>query len=118
MIELTLLNYLKSVLSVPVEMEKPTSNELVEYVLIQKTGSSQTNHINTAVFVIQSYSDTLYDAALLNEIVKNAMIGNGVDQYGITATTNISSCTLNSDYEYSDLTTKEYRYQAVFDLVF
>lgn len=118
MIELTVLEYLKSVLSVPVSMEKPTNEALAEYVVIERTGGGQTNHINTAVFVIQSYSDTLYDAAVLNEMVIKAMIGDGVETYGITAAADVSRCDLNSSYNFTDVTTKQYRYQAVFDLVF
>ena len=117
MIELTVLNYLKSALNVPVYMEKPTGT-IEEYVVIEKTSSSRENYINTAMFAIQSYSDTMYNAALLNEEVKNAMIGDGVDELGITAATNISKCSLNSDYNFTDQQTKSYRYQAVFDLVF
>ena len=30
----------------------------------------------------------------------------------------VSACRLNSDYNFTDTTTKHYRYQAVFDLVF
>lgn len=118
MIELTILNYLKSVLSVPVFMEMPTSNNLAEFVLIEKTGSSRTDHINNCVFVAQSYSDSLYNAASLNEAVKEAMLGDGTNSYGITANTEVSKCSLNSDYNFTDTTTKSYRYQAVFDLVF
>lgn len=32
--------------------------------------------------------------------------------------TDISKAKLNSDYNYTDTTTKSYRYQAVYDLVF
>lgn len=118
MIELTVLNYLKSVLSVPVFMEIPTSNDITEFVLLEKTGSSRTDFINDSVFVVQSYSDSLFGAASLNEEVKKAMIGDGVNTYGIIAETEVSKCSLNTDYNYTDTTTKSYRYQAVFDLVF
>lgn len=118
MIELILLNYLKNALDVPVLMEKPTSAEIKEFVLIEKTGSSTENHVNTAIFAVQSWSDSLYHAAELNEAVKNALFGNGVTSYGIATIPDISRCELNSDYEYTDTTTKSYRYQAVIDLVF
>lgn len=117
MIELTVLNYLKNALDVPVSMEKPTSN-IEEYVVIEKTGADRENYIDSAVFAIQSYSDTLYNAASLNEKIKEAMIGNGVNNYGIIASTEVSRCSLNSDYNYTDQQTKSYRYQAVFDLVY
>lgn len=40
------------------------------YVLIEKTGSGMNNHIKSATFAIQSYASSLYEAASLNEIVK------------------------------------------------
>jgi len=111
MIELTVLNYLKSVLDVPVVMEKPTGN-VDEFVLIEKTGSRVDNYcINRATFALQSWSTSLYNAASLNEDVKQAM-----DK--IIESTDVSKSQLNSDYNFTDTTTKSYRYQAVYDLVF
>ena len=109
MIEITLLNYLKNALSVPVYMEVPS--DVSEYVIIEKTGSSKENHINTATFAIQSVSTSLYKAAVLNESVKTAM-----DAFRDEP--EISKSSLNSDYNYTDTTTKTYRYQAVYDLVY
>lgn len=116
MIELIVLNYLKSALTVPIEMEKPT--DATEFVLIEKTGGGQSDHVESATFAIQSWSDSLYKAAELNDKVKEAMLGDGTNTYGITADTSISKCSLNSDYNYTDTMTKSYRYQAVFDLFF
>ena len=110
MIELIVLRYLESTLSVPVYMEKPTK-EPEEYVLIAKTGSGKENHINSATFAIQSYSTSMYGAASLNEDVKAAMDT-------ITDTPDVSKSSLNSDYNFTDTTTKKYRYQAVFDFVY
>lgn len=109
MIELIVLEYLKSALDVPVYMEKPTNE--TEYVLIEKTGSGVENYINDATFAVQSYATSMYDAAVLNEKVKEAM-------RALPALRDISRCSLNSDYNFTDTTTKEYRYQAVFDLVY
>lgn len=117
MIELILLNYLKSVLSVPVFMEIPTNNQISEFVRIEKTGSGRSDYINNATFAIQSYSDTLYGAATLNEEVKKYLLGDA-STLGIVDSIDVSRCSLNSDYNYTDTTTKSYRYQAVFDLVF
>lgn len=110
MIEQIILNYLKKCLSVPVYMEIPT-NEPNEYVLIEKTGSSTENYINSATFALQSYANSMYSAAKLNEKVKTAMDG-------IIFTTDISKSKLNSDYNFTDTTTKKYRYQAVYDLFY
>lgn len=111
MIEKIVLDYLKSVLNVPVVMEKPTSTEINEFVLLEKTGSGLVNHINEATFAIQSWSTSMYGAAELNEDVKEAMLQ-------LPDVADISRAELNSDYNYTDTTTKSYRYQAVFDLVY
>lgn len=109
MIEATLIAYLSEALTVPVSIEKPIGKE--EYVLLDKTGSGEANKIKRATFAIQSHAKSLYEAALLNERVKQAM-------EGMTARTNISKVRLNTDYNYTDAETKEYRYQAVYDLVY
>lgn len=116
MIETTILNYLKSKLTVPVYMEKPTN--LDEFVLIEKTGSSQSDHIKRATFAIQSWSNSLYNAAKLNDDVMLALLGDGTSGYGIVENSAINRCDLNSDYNFSDTTTKSYRYQAVYDFVY
>lgn len=112
MIEKTVKDYLESQLKVPVVLE--TINK-PEYVLISKTGGGENNHIYSATFAIQSYSDTLYNAALLNDVVKKAMLGDD-ESAGIADLDEICNCTLNSDYNYTDTTNKKYRYQAVFDI--
>ena len=110
MVEETIMNYLSKTLAVPVHMERP-ENEPISYVLIEKTGSNTTNHIESATLAIQSYAASMYDAAALNCRVKAAM--NGSIQLP-----EISRCDCNSDYNYTDTTKKKYRYQAVFDIVY
>lgn len=107
MIELIVLNYLKTKLDVPISMEEI---EEPEYVLIQKTGGSKENKIFSSMFAIQSFADSLFKASELNEKVKDAM-----DE--IVSCNEVSKCSLNSDYNYTDTTKKKYRYQAIFDLV-
>ena len=109
MIEQTVRNYLEEQLNIPVRMEEE-ANLPKEYVVIEKTGSGQTNHIKRATLAIQSYSDSLYQAAFLNEQVKEAM-------EKIIEMDDISRCELNNDYNYTDTARKKYRYQAVFDIV-
>ena len=115
MIELTVLNFLKSQniggVGESVFMENPQKQDLEEFILIEKTGSEKVNHINRATIAIQSWSSSMYNAAKLNEEVKDAM--EKIIEY-----TEISKCSLNSDYNFTDTKTKSYRYQAVFDLVF
>ena len=110
MIEEILLNYLSGCLSVPVYTEE--SDDMPErYVLIDKTGGGGNAYMKEATVAIQSYAESLCEAATLNEQVKEKM-------YMIIELDNISKCSLNSDYEYTDTSRKKYRYQAVFDFVF
>lgn len=80
-----------------------------EYILIEKTGSGEENHIKKAVIAIQSFADSLYRAAEINEEVKKTM-------KEIVELEDISKCDLNTDYNYTDVARKKYRYQAVFDI--
>ena len=109
MIEQTIFEYLGGKLSVPDRMEEePDMPD--EYVLIEKTGGEKTNYISRATIAIQSYAKSLYRAMQINEDVKAAL-------EEIVTLDEISRCSLNSDYNYTDTTRKKYRYQAVFDIV-
>lgn len=108
MIETIIFEYLGANLDEPVYMERP--EEAPEsFVLIEKTGSQQSNHITTSTFAFQSYAPSLYKAVVLNEKVKSIMLE------AITLA-EISRSTLNGDYNFTDTSTKEYRYQSVFDI--
>src|SRR5690625_4825216 len=108
MIEIIVLNYLKNNLSVPVHVEKPTQKPQ-RYVVIDKIGSSKENHLLSSTIAFQSYAESKYEAALLNEEVKEAI-------ENMIVLDEVSKVELNSDYNFTDTTTKEYRYQAVFDI--
>ena len=110
MIETTVLNYLKEALTVPVRMEMP-ENPPRRYVVLEKTGSSRTNRLNTATIAAQSYAESLVEAAKLNEEVK-AAIDNMIELDAISA------CRLNSDYNFTDTQTKNYRYQCVYVITY
>lgn len=110
MIEKTVLDYLNETLAVPVYMEMP-QEPLERFVLLEKTGSSVENYICYATIAIQSYAESLYEAAVLNEEVKEAM-------NNIIVLDAISESKLNTDYNFTDTTKKKYRYQAVYDLVY
>lgn len=110
MIEKLLYDYLNGVLSVPAYMEEP-EDPPERYVLIEKTGSSEENYITSAVIAVQSYGISLYEAALLNGDVKNAM-------RDLVRLPGISRCKLGSDYNFTDTQTKRYRYQAVFNITY
>jgi hypothetical protein len=109
MIEEILRNYLGDSLSAPVYLEIPKDYPSRFYV-IEKTGGAQVNHIKSATVAIKSYGESMYDAANMNEELKDAML------YGLAELAQIASVRLNSDYNFTDTTTKQYRYQAVFDI--
>lgn len=108
MIEKIMIDYLTDALSVPVYLERPVEPP-DEYVIIQKTGSSKVNQICSATLAFQSYAKSLYNAAVLNETVKAAV------EASVTLP-EISRAKLNSDYNFTNTASKQYRYQAVFDI--
>ncbi len=110
MIEIIILKYLTEKMDVPVSMDK-TDRDVKRYILVERTGSSRSNFINTATFVFQSYAESRYEAAKLNEELK-------LNMDNIIELPQISRSALNSDYDYTDTQTKEYRYQAVYNIVY
>lgn len=109
MIEKTILDYMSAELTEPVALERDGLNG--RFLLIQKTGSSKNNFIDRATFAFQSYDASLYNAAEFNEKVKTAV-------FSLIAHDDIYSVKLVSDYNFTDPTTKEYRYQAIFDIYY
>lgn len=107
MIEKTIVDYLSENLEVFVGMEAP--EQITNYVLVDKTGSSRSNHIITSRFAIQSYGATLYSAMLLNEEVASVM-------EGLLELDEITRVQLETDYNFTNTATKQYRWQAVFSI--
>lgn len=113
MIEKIVLDYLSAYFAdeVTVHTVKPKNKNPFggSFIVIEKTGSSLSNTLKSSVIAVQSYAPSLYEAAELNEMVKAAMLN-------IITLDDITRCALNSDYNFTDEDTKEYRYQAVFNL--
>ena len=107
MIEKTIYDYLNSVLIDPVYTEIPKTKPQSFYV-IEKTGGDIENKVTRSTIAIQSYAKTMFDAVSMNETIKTKMLD------GLISLDNISRVELNSDYNYTDPTTAQYRYQAVF----
>lgn len=83
-----------------------------KYIVIEKVGSGGENLLGNAIIAIQSISAvSLYEAATLNEIVKQAM-------FEMPDSQNVYGVKLNSDYNFTNTETKEYRYQAVFNIYY
>ncbi|HEM5579018.1 TPA: hypothetical protein U1694_000345 [Streptococcus suis] len=110
MIEVITLNFLTEHLSVPVYTEH--QEEMPErFVIFDKTSGGKKNHLNQATLAIQSYGQSLEEAAFLNEEVKQAV-------EKMVELPSISKVELNSDYNFTDTETKRYRYQAVVDFIY
>lgn len=110
MIEEKIIKYLDRVLDVSVYGEVP-EDEPERYVIVEKTGSSRKNYINSAVIALQSYAESKIAASELNEKVKTAMDN-------IIIYEDISKSKLNTDYNFTDTTKKKYRYQAVYEVFY
>lgn len=115
MIETVLQNFIKSKFTTPELLDVPVLFEVPEnippaYVVLERTGGYKSNCLNYSTFAIKSYAPTLYGAAILDSIICEIVLQ-------ATECPEISSARLNSHYNYTDTSTKEYRYQAVFDIV-
>ena len=116
MIEAIVLNYLIGCgingVGSNVFAEVPV-NPPSEYIVIEKTASGESNKIHSAMIAVQSYSKTsLLTAASLNKAVVDAM------EVMAETVAEVYSSKLNTDYNFTDPDTKEYRYQAVFNLYY
>lgn len=111
MIEKIVLDYLSEQLNIPVSMEVPAQPTPPRYVVIEKTGSSKINRIPTANIAVQSCARSLLEAATLNELVKATM-------ENIVTLPEIGGCHIDTDYNFTNPSTKTYRYQAVFRITY
>ncbi|MCR5006511.1 MAG: hypothetical protein K6A77_11480 [Clostridiales bacterium] len=118
MIEETILNYLSDRLNVPVLMELPEVPSEAwptwpeRFVVIERVGLIQADHIKTASFAFQSYSlKSLYEAAALDEEAREAV----EDMIQLPM---IGSVKLDGSYNHTDTRTKRYRYQSVYDIYY
>ncbi|WP_161979810.1 hypothetical protein [Streptococcus sp. S784/96/1] len=110
MIELIIKKYLDEHLEVPSFFEHGAGFPK-RFIMIDKTGGSSETGLKRATIALQSYAESMYEAARLNERVKT-VVANMVEQ------DNIVSVQLNSDYNFTDTETKQYRYQAVYDIYY
>lgn len=117
MIEKVVLDYLTAELDVPVMMEAPEvpSEDFPEvparFVVIEKVGARKENRGNTASIAFQSYAESMYEAAALDEAVREAV-------ENIIVLNAIAGVRLTSNYNHTDPRTKQYRYQCVYEFYF
>lgn len=107
MIEKILYDFLTANQDIPVYTEIPAEMPSQFYVL-EKTGSNIKNHIEQSTVAIQSYGSTLFESATMNEDLKGLMLNE------LPKEIEIGSVRLNSDYNFTNPTTKQHRYQAIF----
>lgn len=110
MIETIILNYLFAA-GITAAMEVPEGGGTPPFVVIERTGGGENNLLRQATVAIQSYGASLYAAAALNDLVVKTM-------ENLPELPSVASCDLNSDYNYTDTEKRQYRYQAVFDIVY
>ena len=111
MIEEILAGRLSASLGVPVVLELPSPLPEKPFVLLDKTGSTTATGYGTATFAVQSWADTLYHAAALNERAKAAL--QTLDEMD-----DIAAVDIQTDYNFTDPATKRYRYQIVAAVTF
>lgn len=109
MIEQFLKEELEQRITEPVVLQV-TSGLPSRFIVLEKTGSSMKNHLPRSQIAVQSYAESLYEAAKLNECVKQAL-------QELEANPRIVRMILNSDYNFTDTETKQFRYQAVYDVI-
>lgn len=102
-----LIGYLGDELDVYVGVRAPEAT--TGYVLLDQTGSANANHIMTTTIAVQSYGETLDNAITLAESVKAAMMEFVNDP-------DVSAVRLESDYNFTNTETKQYRWQSVFEI--
>lgn len=110
-IEKTIIDYLKACaingIGDNVFAEVPL-NPPQKYITVYKTGSDTENRLTTATVAIRSISKrSLYEAAEINEAMKTAM-------EGIIFSEPVYRAALQTDYNNTLTSTREYCYQALF----
>lgn len=106
MIEKKIRDYLEEALDVPVLVEHRERDPYV-FVIFEKTGGYIKNTIHHSTFAFQSYGRTLAEALELNNDL--------IDYMMIFEDANVK---LNSNYNFTDISTKRYRYQAILELIY
>ncbi len=108
MIEIIVRNKLEELLNIPVFLEQPIDKPS-KYLLIERKGMGEENHLGGSLFMLQSYAESMYESASLNKAVINAF-------KSLIFLDEMVSIGLNTDYIFTDVESKKYRYQAIFDV--
>lgn len=109
MIEKTVLEYLSGIVSCPVSVGAPDRQDGT-YITIEKTENTRYLYVEETTISVISWADSIYEAAKLSESVKAEMLKLA------DCEDTVSSCELNSDYNFTDTTLKKYGYQALYNI--
>lgn len=110
MIETIVKDFMESCLPVPVFMEYPKDPHK-RFVVLRKAGGSRDDLVDTAMFIADSYAESMFESAKLNEQVVAAFDS-------LTDLDAVSSSKRGGDYNIPDTQNKRYRYQAVCNLTY
>jgi len=105
MIETVVKDFMESYLPVPVFMEYPKEPHR-RFVVLRKSGGTRENLLDSATFVADSYAESMFETAKLNEQVVAAFDS-------LTDLDTVSSSKRGGDYNVPDTQNKRYRYQAI-----
>lgn len=119
MIEAEIIQYLSKYLPYPVYAERP-ENKDAKFYLVERVGGNLLHGLYHSMFAIQSIVSnaraseiTLIDAIEMNDLLIKTMIN---DDGGALKCPDVVKVELNSNYNFTDPDTDEYKYQAVFDI--
>ena len=111
MIEKVLYDYLTTKLEnvAPVYMMRPETPPS-KYVLIMRTGGSETEHLYSSTIALQSIAPTLYETVVLDDVVRGYMDDAiELDEISVARLTNC--------YDYTNPATKQPRYQSIYEVI-
>ena len=110
MIEAILVDYLETELDVPCFVMMPDTMPQGNFIVLDRIGTSKTNHVTSYEMAVQSYGNTAFSAATLNELVIEAM-------EDLLSDDRFSRIHLNNSQMQTDTTRKLNRYQSTFEIV-
>ena len=108
MIESTILSFLNNAgLDAPLYMEIP-ENPPEEFYILENTGQSMRDHVRTTTMAVQSYAQSMERAADLAYEIDEVILET------LQELDDVAGVRLNSLYNFTDQSTKQYRYQGVY----
>lgn len=111
MIEVTVRNYLKTKLDVPVYVGEMPATKPDAYVLIKTIESGRMNMIDVVTLDFYSYAQSTLKAAELNLDVKKAM-------FDIVSLNSVSGCKYGGGGQNYDTQFKQYYYDSIFNITY